>query len=125
RCARLGAFHPWTLLHGDPHPGNTYTLPGKVTGFYDWQLVRSGNWSHDVGYFLISSLAIHDRQAYERDLLHDYLDTLASQGVTVTGFAEAWALYRRTPVFGLGTWLHTLSGGGFQPVEVCLATIER
>jgi hypothetical protein len=28
-------------------------------------------------------------------------------------------------VFGLGTWLHTLSGGGFQPVEVCLATIER
>ena len=73
------ASRPRTLLHGDPHPGNTYALPGDVTGFYDWQLVRSGNWSHDVGYFLVSSLTTTDRQAYERDLLHDYLDELGSQ----------------------------------------------
>jgi len=25
----------------------------------------------------------------------------------------------------LGAWLHTFSGRGFQPVEVCLATIDR
>jgi Phosphotransferase enzyme family len=123
--ARVAAAGPRTLLHGDPHLGNTYALPGHVTGFYDWQLVRSGNWSHDVGYFLVSSLSPADRRAHERDLLRDYLDELARLGVAATGFAEAWALYRRTPVFGLGTWLHTLSGGGFQPVEACLATIER
>nr|MDT0665572.1 hypothetical protein [Micromonospora sp. DSM 115978] len=87
--------------------------------------VRSGNWSHDVGYFVVSSLAADDRKAHERDLLRDYLDELARHAVPAADFDEAWALYRRTPVFGLGTWLHTLSGGGFQPVDVCLATIER
>lgn len=123
--AKVAASHPWTLLHGDPHPGNTYALPGGITGFYDWQLVRSGNWSHDVGYFLVSSLTTSDRRAYERDLLHDYLDELRRRTAAAPAFADAWALYRRTPVFGLGTWLHTLSGGGFQPVDVCLATIGR
>jgi len=123
--AKVAASGPRTLLHGDPHVGNTYALPGEVTGFYDWQLVRSGNWSHDVGYFLVSSLAIDDRRAYEQDLLRDYLDELGRRGAAAPSFAEAWELYRRTPVFGLGTWLHTLSGGGFQPVDVCLATIER
>jgi len=123
--ARTAAAHPRTLLHGDPHPGNTYALPGQETGFYDWQLVRTGNWSHDVGYFVVSSLAVDDRRAAERDLLADYLAALAAAGGPAIGFTPAWALYRRTPVFGLGTWLHTLAGGGFQPLDVCLATIER
>jgi hypothetical protein len=123
--ARTAASHPRTLLHGDPHLGNTYALPGDVTGFYDWQLVRSGNWSHDVGYFLISSLTTADRRKHERDLLGDYLRELGGRGAPAPDLAEAWELYRRTPVFGLGTWLHTLSGGGFQPLDVCLAVIER
>jgi aminoglycoside phosphotransferase (APT) family kinase protein len=33
---------PQTLLHGDPHPGDTYGLPDGTTGFYDWQLARLG-----------------------------------------------------------------------------------
>jgi hypothetical protein len=124
--ATLAASHPRTLLHGDPHLGNTYSLPGDLTGFYDWQLVRSGNWSHDVGYFLVSSLSTGDRRDHERDLLGDYLNELGkARGVPAPNLAEAWDLYRRTPVFGLGTWLHTLSGGGFQPLDVCLAVIER
>lgn len=123
--ATVAAAGPRTLLHGDPHIGNTYTRPADVTGFYDWQLVRAGNWSHDVGYFLVSSLSPTDRRAHERALLADYLAELTQQGVGAPSFTEAWAQYRRTPVFGLGTWLHTLAGGGFQPVEVCLATIER
>ncbi|MGF7237117.1 MAG: phosphotransferase, partial [Frankia sp.] len=123
--ATVAASGPRTLLHGDPHIGNTYALPADVTGFYDWQLVRSGSWSHDVGYFLVSSLTTADRRASERELLADYLREFGGQGAAAPSFADAWALYRRTPVFGLGTWLHTLSGGGFQPVDVCLATIER
>lgn len=123
--AATAAAGPQTLLHGDPHPGNTYALPSGATGFYDWQLVRTGNWSHDVGYFLVSSLGVADRRAHERELLGGYLEELGKGGVVAPGFATAWALYRQTPAFGLGSWLHTFSGRGFQPVEVCLATIDR
>jgi hypothetical protein len=123
--AATAATGPQTVLHGDPHPGNTYALPGETTGFYDWQLVRTGNWSHDVGYFLTSSLDVASRRAHERNLLGDYLEELGKRGVAAPGFADAWHLYRQTPAFGLSTWLHTFSGRGFQPVEVCLATIER
>jgi hypothetical protein len=125
RWATLAAVSPRTLLHGDPHLANTYTLPTGVTGFYDWQLVRTGNWSHDVGYFLVSCLRTADRRDQERELLGDYLKELGDQGAPAPAFDEAWELYRQTPVFGLGTWLHTLSGGGFQPTETCLAVIER
>jgi hypothetical protein len=116
--ARIAAAGPPTLLHGDPHPGNTYTV-GNTVGFYDWQLVRSGSWVHDVGYFLISSLAVADRRAHERALLAGYLDALGRRP------ADAWRLYRATPVFGLGSWLQTWAAGTFQPRDVCLATIER
>jgi len=125
RWAALAALGPQTLLHGDPHPGNTYGLPDGTTGFYDWQLIRSGTWAHDVGYFVVSALTVADRRAHERELLDGYLDGLTSLGVPPLDTTDAWQLYRRTPVFGLASWLHTLSGGGFQPAETCLATIER
>jgi hypothetical protein len=125
RWATVAVSGPQTVLHGDPHPGNTYALPGEVTGFYDWQLVRTGNWSHDIGYFIISSLDVAGRRARERCLLRYYLDELSREGAPAPDFEEAWRLYRQTPAFGLGTWLHTLSGGGFQPLDQCLATIER
>jgi aminoglycoside phosphotransferase (APT) family kinase protein len=31
---------PQTLLHGDPHIGNTYVLPDDTVGFLDWQMAR-------------------------------------------------------------------------------------
>lgn len=122
RWARLAAQGPQTLLHGDPHPGNTYLLPDGTTGFYDWQLVRSGTWAHDVGYYVCSALTPQQRRDHQQALLSDYLRAL---GPVAPAFDEAWALYRRTPAFGLGSWLQTLAAGSFQPVEVCLATIER
>jgi hypothetical protein len=123
--AALASSGPQTVLHGDPHPGNTYALPGGRTGFYDWQLVRLGNWSHDVGYFTVSSLSVEDRRANERELLAFYLESLASAGVRPPAFDAAWERYRATPAFGLGTWVHTLSAGSFQPVDLCASTIER
>lgn len=112
-----------TVLHGDPHPGNTYALPGGRTGFYDWQLARTGRWSHDVGYLLIASLAEDDRRRHERSLLEGYLAVLGECGVGVP--EGAWDLYRATPAYGLATWVHTYSFGSFQPRDVCLATISR
>jgi hypothetical protein len=117
-----------TVLHGDPHPGNTYCLPGPDgigTGFFDWQLARTGHWSHDVGYFLVAGLDPADRREHERDLLAGYLDALGAAGATQPAWDDAWARYRATPAFGLATWVHTISFGTFQPVDVCLATITR
>lgn len=123
--ALLASSGPQTVLHGDPHPGNTYALPGGRTGFYDWQLVRTGHWSHDVGYFLAGSCSVEDRRAHESELLAGYLEALHRAGAPAPGFEQAWARYRATPAFGLATWLHTLAAGSFQPDEVCLATLAR
>jgi hypothetical protein len=123
--ARLAASGVQTVLHGDPHPGNTYALAGGRTGFFDWQLARTGHWSHDVGYFVVSSLDPADRRHHEMDLIAEYLDALGRAGVDAPGREEAWARYRATPAFGLATWVHTLSFGALQPTEVCLATIAR
>ncbi len=122
---RLTLRGPQTVLHGDPHPGNTYTLPGPVIGFYDWQLMRVGNWSHDVSYFLISSLDVAARRAHERELLRFYLDALDRAGVTPPDFETAFALYRAAPACGLGLWLQVYLFGGLHPTPTCLAAVER
>lgn len=123
--AALAAGGPQTVLHGDPHPGNTYALPGARTGFYDWQLVRRGSWSHDVGYFVVSSLDVADRRSHERELLDEYLEALGQAGAAPPTREAAWSRHRAAPAFGLGTWLHTYAAGSFQPDAVCLATLER
>lgn len=125
RSAALAASGPQTVLHGDPHPGNTYAFGSARTGFYDWQLVRTGHCMHDVGYFLISCLSVQDRRAHEADLLAGYLDALRHAWPGAPPRAALADRYRAAPAFGLATWLHTLSAGTFQPVEVCTATLER
>lgn len=125
RSAVLASTGEQTMLHGDPHPGNTYVPAGGGTGFLDWQLARTGHWSHDVGYFLVGSLGVTDRRDDERRLLAGYLDALGRAGVRPPDWDAAWARYRATPAFGLATWLHTLSFGSFQPPDACLALLER
>jgi hypothetical protein len=124
QSAVLASTGEQTVLHGDPHPGNTYSLDGR-TGFYDWQLARTGNWSHDVGYFIGASLDVGDRRRHERGLLAGYLERLTGAGAAAPDWDTAWERYRATPAFGLATWLHTISFGSLQPVEVCETTIAR
>ncbi len=128
RSALLASHGPQTVLHGDAHPANTYAV-GGVTGFLDWQLVRTGSWSHDVGYFVAGSLDPPDRRRHEQDLLRGYLEDLARAGVDPSAgaptWADAWERYRAAPAFGLATWLHTIGAGSFQPLDICLRTIER
>ncbi len=125
RSAHLAATGPQTVLHGDPHPGNTYGYGAGRTGFYDWQLVRLGHPLHDVGYFVVSSLAVEDRRAHEQSLLDRYLDELRRRWPEAPSGAEATARYRAAPAFGLASWLHTLAAGTFQPSALCAATLER
>ncbi|ADP84967.1 phosphotransferase [Pseudofrankia inefficax] len=122
--ATLGR-EPGTLLHADAHIGNTYVLPGDEVGFLDWQVVRRGRWVQDVGYFLVGSLTIADRQRAEADLLKEYLAALDVPAETRPSFEDAWTHYRASAAYGLAIWLSTLGTDGYQRREISLALAER
>jgi hypothetical protein len=107
RLQELMAREPITLLHGDPHPGNLYLLADGTVGLLDWQLVRRGSWAHDMGYATVAALDPADRRTNERDLLNGYLAALRAHGVTPPNEADAWELYRRTPLWGFPMWAVT------------------
>jgi len=93
---------PATLLHGDPHLGNTYLLPGDCGGLLDWQLMMRGSWAHDVTYLIVTSLAPETRQRHQRDLISEYLDLLGEAGVAkVPTATDAFQQYRSAALWGL------------------------
>lgn len=118
-----------TLLHGDPHIGNTYVAPmnsGKTVGFLDWQMVRRGNYSLDLGYFLQGALTIEDRRRSERDLLDEYHGVLELPSAEMPGKDDVWLRYRASVAHGLAIWMATLSGGdAWQNADICLALAQR
>jgi aminoglycoside phosphotransferase (APT) family kinase protein len=116
---------PVTLTHGDAHIGNTYVLPGGDVGFLDWQVVRRGRWSQDVGYFLIGSLTEDDRRRHERELIEGYRQALDVPGPERPSREAAWREYRSSPAYGLAIWLSTLGSDGWQRPEVSLTLSER
>ncbi|MCV7283445.1 phosphotransferase [Mycolicibacterium flavescens] len=117
---------PQTLLHGDPHIGNTYVLPDDDVGFLDWQMARRGNWSLDLGYFLQGALTIEDRRTAERELLDEYRGALALPAGELPSTDEVWLRYRASVAHGLAIWMATLSGGdAWQGAEISLALAQR
>ena len=117
---------PQTLLHGDPHIGNTYVLPDDEVGFLDWQMVRRGNWSLDLGYFLQGALTIEDRRQSERQLLEEYRGALELPADEMPTAEEVWLRYRASVAHGLAIWMATLSGGdAWQRPDICLAFAQR
>jgi len=117
---------PQTLLHGDPHIGNTYVLPDDDVGFLDWQMVRRGNWSLDLGYFLQGALTIEDRRGSERELLDEYRAALTLPGSEMPSHDDVLLRYRASVAHGLAIWMATLSGGdAWQSAEICLALAQR
>ncbi|MGB3353136.1 MAG: phosphotransferase [Mycobacterium sp.] len=115
-----------TLLHGDPHIGNTYVLPDDTVGFLDWQMVRRGSFSLDLGYFLQGALTIEDRRACERDLLEQYRGALRLSEAEMPTPQEIWLGYRASVAHGLAIWMATLSGGdAWQRADICLAFAQR
>ena len=117
---------PQTLLHGDPHIGNTYVLPGGRVGFLDWQVLRRGNWSLDLGYFLQGALTTSDRREHEVALLEQYRDALGLPTAELPSADEIWLRYRASVAHGLCTWLATASAGElWQRAAIALALAQR
>jgi aminoglycoside phosphotransferase (APT) family kinase protein len=117
---------PQTLLHGDPHIGNTYVLPDDDVGFLDWQMARRGNWSLDLGYFVQGALTIEDRRRSERELLDEYRAALTLPADDMPSRDDVLVRYRASVAHGLAIWMATLSGGdAWQSAGVCLALVQR
>ena len=115
---------PLTVLHGDPHPRNTYVLPGGRMGVLDWQLVRRGSWSHDVGYAMIGALPPDLRRRHERELLDGYRGRLRDAGVTTLPDREQmWTAYRESPAWGFCMW--AITPDQMYSVEVVEAVLGR
>lgn len=114
-----------TLLHGDAHIGNTYVLPDDSVGFLDWQVARRGNWSQDMGYFLVGSLTESDRRASEEALIQEYHAALELPASQRPSLDEVRLHYRASQAYGLAIWLSTLGTVGYQPREISLALAQR
>ncbi|WP_081290259.1 GNAT family N-acetyltransferase [Mycobacterium asiaticum] len=117
---------PQTLLHGDPHIGNTYVLPSGEVGFLDWQVARRGNWSLDLGYFLQGALTTEDRRSSERGLLEEYRAALGLPSAELPSLQEIWLRYRASVAHGLAIWLCTASAGElWQRPDIAIALAQR
>lgn len=121
---------PQTLLHQDLHLGNWLRDDAGRMGLYDWQCVARGNWGLDYSYALAGALAPEDRNAWQEDLLSEYLVGLRETGARdLPDFDEAWLTYRQQPLHALVFGLFTLGGTRFepelQPRDYTLAAIER
>ncbi len=116
---------PQTLLHGDPHVGNTYVLPSDEVGFLDWQVARRGNWSLDLGYFLQGALSVEDRRRSERALLEEYRKSLGLPADEMPSSDQIWLRYRASVAHGLTIWLVTASAGEWQRQDVSIALAQR
>jgi aminoglycoside phosphotransferase (APT) family kinase protein len=115
-----------TLLHGDAHIGNTYLLPDGDVGFLDWQVVRRGNFSVDLGYFLQGALTTEDRRIAERELLGEYRSALGLPADELPSADEVWLRYRASVAHGLTLWLCTASAGElWQRPDIALALAQR
>jgi len=109
RVQRHQAALPQTICHGDTHIGNTYILPDGGGGLLDWQLTCTGYAMHDISYLIATGLSVADRRRYERDLLAEYREQLASKGVKdAPKLDELWLEYGRALVWGVYIgWLTT------------------
>jgi hypothetical protein len=120
----LVAAGPVTLLHGDPHPRNTYLLPDGSVGLLDWQLVRQGSWVHDVGYALIGALPPALRRNHERELLDNYRGRLLDGGVgALPDREQMWTAYRQSPAWGFCMW--AITPDQMYSVEIVQAVLGR
>jgi Phosphotransferase enzyme family len=129
RSMQLASRGPHTYLHGDLHIANTYLTSARRLGIVDWQVGLRGSWAFDYGYIMATGLTVDDRRAWERELLHFYLDRLAAAGGEKLPGDIAWEAYRTAMFYPYFAWVYTIGRSRlqpkFQPEQLSLTMIER
>jgi hypothetical protein len=114
-----------TLSHGDFRSENILFHGGEACTV-DWQTLGETSPLADLAYFMGGSLEVADRRDWERDLVREFSEELATLGVSL-GFEECWQQYREQAMHGL---IITILGASFsEPAErsdaMFLAMIQR
>jgi hypothetical protein len=122
RLVEVLATHAKVIVHGDEHLGNLFFEPDGRPGFYD-MLSRGESWPLALARFLVPTLDILDRRAWERPLLAGYLRDLERFGATPPTFEEAWFAYRCSTICTLMIWLNNSST--WQPEATNTANAAR
>lgn len=99
---------PKTLAHGDFRSENIL-FNGNDACIVDWQTTIETSPLADVAYFLGGSVDTADRRQWERDLIREYSELLAGEGLDL-GFDECWSQYREQSMHGL---MITILGASF------------
>lgn len=86
------------LIHGDIRADNMF-FSGDHLKVVDFQLTGTGAGATDIGYLVSQGLPAELRSGRDETLLREYLDLLASHGVSDYSFAEAWRHYRYTVAY--------------------------
>jgi len=99
-----------------------FVEPDGRPGFYDL-LARGEAWPLGIARFLVPTLDVLDRRAWERSLLAGYLRDLERFGAPVPAFEEAWLAYRCATICPLMVWLNNSSA--WQPEATNTANAAR
>jgi thiamine kinase-like enzyme len=113
-----------SLIHGDPHTGNTYLDKAGNPRFLDWQTFHIGSPFHDLAYFVVGTLSVEDRRMHEMAIVNHYLEALArfDGPLLSTKDEEVWREYSKSMMSGMG-WI--LTPYALQPKERVFAMCER
>jgi aminoglycoside phosphotransferase (APT) family kinase protein len=90
---------PRTIVHGDFRADNLL-FGGPRPVVLDWQTCSYGAPASDLGYFLASSLQVHDREQHEERLVRQYHAALTGRGVELS-WNDCWTSYRAHAFSGL------------------------
>lgn len=93
---------PFTLVHGDFHPGNLMYRPSDDSIILlDWEYCGLGSGPQDLAQFMISHVNRETRKEIETELLVKYYDCLTSVGDTRVDKSEyTFEMCRREYIFG-------------------------
>ena len=117
---------PLTLLHGDSHLGNTYSMSDGRSGLLDWQVVWQGPGLREVTYWMTSGLDPDVRRKHERELLERYLEELRAGGVAdVPTLDVAFERYRLYSAEAWDATAMTIAWPGLQAQENSEAAWRR
>jgi hypothetical protein len=117
---------PLTLLHGDSHLGNTYSMPDGRSGLLDWQVIWQGPGLREVTYWMTGGLDPDVRRKHERELLERYLEGLRAGGVADVPSLDA--AFQRYRLFAAEAWdatAMTIAWPGLQAQENSEAAWRR